>query len=280
MTSGVIRTDTVLDRILAQTAIDVAARREAIPDAELERVVAAKERTPLSLAAAIDTGTVGVIGEIKRGSPSRGVFPVEVDPASAAAAYCEGGAAAISCLTDGPFFHGSQADLEAVASVSHGDGRAVPVLRKDFTVDRYQLLEAREWGADVVLLIVAALDDALLASLYADARDLGLSVLVEVHNEFELERALRLEPDIIGVNNRNLHTFEVDLGTTERLADRLPDDVLLVSESGIFTREHVERVASCGAAAVLVGESLILQQDRAAAVRENAGVPRRARGDA
>ncbi len=277
MTSGVIQTDTVLDRILAQTAIDVATRREAIADAELERVVAAMERTPLSLAAAIDTEFVGVIGEIKRGSPSRGVFPVEINPASAAAAYCEGGAAAISCLTDGPFFHGSQADLEAVAAVAHGDGRAVPVLRKDFTVDRYQLLEARAWGADVVLLIVAALDDALLASLNAGARELGLSVLVEVHDEAELERALRLEPDIIGVNNRDLHTFNVDLGTTERLADLMPADVLLVSESGIFTREHVERVSECGAAAVLVGESLILQEDRAAAVRGIAGVPRRSR---
>lgn len=277
MTSGVIQTDTVLDRILAQTAIDVATRREAIADAELERVVAAMERTPLSLAAAIDTEFVGVIGEIKRGSPSRGVFPVEINPASAAAAYCEGGAAAISCLTDGPFFHGSQADLEAVAAVAHGDGRAVPVLRKDFTVDRYQLLEARAWGADVVLLIVAALDDALLASLNAGARELGLSVLVEVHDEAELERALRLEPDIIGVNNRDLHTFNVDLGTTERLADLMPADVLLVSESGIFTREHVERVSGCGAAAVLVGESLILQEDRAAAVRGIAGVPRRSR---
>ncbi len=280
MTSGVIQTDTVLDRILKQTAIDVSLRRETTPDSVLEDIVARMDRQPLSLATAIDTSTVGVIAEFKRGSPSRGVFPVEIEPVSVAESYCEGGAVAISCLTDGPFFHGSADDLKAVASVAHGEGRNVAVLRKDFTVDRYQLLEARAWGADVVLLIVAALDDALLASLNAEAIELGLSVLVEVHNEAELERAMRLEPAIIGVNNRDLHTFKVDLGTTKRIADQMPDGVLLVSESGIFTREHVEEVASCGAAAVLVGESLILQDDRVAAVREIDGVARRTRGDA
>ena len=280
MTSGVIQTDTVLDRIVKQTAIDVSLRRETTPDSVLENIVAGMDRQPLSLSTAIDTSTVGVIAEFKRGSPSRGVFPVEIEPVSVAEAYCEGGAVAISCLTDGPFFHGSADDLKAVASVAHGEGRNVAVLRKDFTVDRYQLLEARAWGADVVLLIVAALDDALLASLNAEAIELGLSVLVEVHNEAELERAMRLEPAIIGVNNRDLHTFKVDLGTTKRIADQMPDGVLLVSESGIFTREHVEEVASCGAAAVLVGESLILQDDRVAAVREIDGVARRTRGDA
>lgn len=280
MTSGVIHTDTVLDRILKQTAIDVSLRRETTPDSVLEDFVAGMDQQPLSLATAIDTSTVGVIAEFKRGSPSRGVFPVEIEPVSVAESYCEGGAVAISCLTDGPFFHGSADDLKAVASVAHGEGRNVAVLRKDFTVDRYQLLEARAWGADVVLLIVAALDDALLASLNAEAIELGLSVLVEVHNEAELERAMRLEPAIIGVNNRDLHTFKVDLGTTKRIADQMPDGVLLVSESGIFTREHVEEVASCGAAAVLVGESLILQDDRVAAVREIDGVARRTRGDA
>lgn len=280
MTSGVIQTDTVLDRILKQTAIDVATRREAMPDAELERAIEALDRAPLSLSDAIDRETVSVIAEIKRGSPSRGVFPVEIDPAAVAAAYCGGGAAAISCLTDGPFFHGSLADLKAVAAVAHGDGRRVPVLRKDFVVDRYQLLEARARGADVVLLIVAALDDGLLASLSAEARDLGLSALVEVHNEAEMERALRLDPGVVGVNNRNLHDFKVDLGATERLAAMVPAGTLLVSESGIFTREHVERVAGAGVAAVLVGESLILQHDRVAAVREIATVPRRALTDA
>jgi indole-3-glycerol phosphate synthase len=274
MTRGVVQTDTVLDRILQRTAADVASRRRTVPDAELEGVVAGMDRQALSLAAAIDTGSVGVIAEIKRGSPSRGVFPVEVDPPEIAAAYSKGGAAAISCLTDGPFFHGSREDLEAVAAVAHGAVGQVPVLRKDFTIDRYQLLEARVWGADVVLLIAAALDDALLASLYEEACELGLSVLVEVHDEGEMERALRLAPRVVGVNNRNLRTFDVDLGTTERLSGMVPEGTLLVSESGIFTREHVERVAACGAAAVLVGESLILQDDRSAAVRAIAGVQR------
>jgi indole-3-glycerol phosphate synthase len=276
MTSGVIQTDTVLDRILKQTAIDVAARRAKIGESALERAIEAIDRAPLSLVEALDRDTVSVIAEIKRGSPSRGVFPVEIDPAAVAAAYCDGGTATISCLTDGPFFHGSQADLEAVAAVAHGGGRRVPVLRKDFIIDRYLLLEARAWGADVVLLIVAALEDALLASLDAKARALGLSVLVEVHNEAEMDRALRLEPDVVGVNNRDLHTFQVDLSATERVAAMVPAGTLLVSESGIFTREHVERVAACGAAAVLVGESLILQDDRSAAVREIATVPRQA----
>jgi indole-3-glycerol phosphate synthase len=272
--TGIIQTDTVLDRILKQTAIELEQRKAAVDTESLERLIADLDRQPLSLARAIDHELVGVIAEIKRGSPSRGVFPVEIDPATAAEAYVQGGAAAISCLTDAPFFHGSGDDLEAVAQGAHDDGRAVPVLRKDFTIDRYQLLEARAWGADVVLLIVAALDDALLASLYADSLALGLSVLVEVHNEKEMERALRLSPEVLGVNNRNLHTFEVDLAVTERLASLVPDGVRLVSESGIFTPEHVERVAACGAAAVLVGESLIVQEDRAAAVRALAGVPR------
>jgi indole-3-glycerol phosphate synthase len=275
MTTGVVQTDTVLDRILKQTATDLVGRKAAVPEHALERAASEGQREPLSLATALERETVAVIAEVKRGSPSRGVFPVEIDPAHIAREYCAGGAAAISCLTDGPFFHGSEQDLEEVAGIAHQTEPTVPVLRKDFMIDRYQLLEARVWGADVVLLIVAALDDALLASLHSDARQLGLSVLVEVHNEAEMERALQLEPEVVGVNNRNLHTFDVDLGVTERLAALVPDGTLLVSESGIFTPEHVARVGMAGAAAVLVGESLIVQRDRAEAVRAIAGVPRR-----
>jgi indole-3-glycerol phosphate synthase len=274
MTTGVVRTDTVLDRILRQTAIDLGTRKGLVTEAELERAVASDLREPLWLRRAIERDTVAVIAEFKRGSPSRGVFPVKIDPAQVASAYCEGGAAAISCLTDGPFFHGSREDLIAVGEIAHRATPPVPVLRKDFTIDRYQLLEARAWGADIVLLIVAALDDGLLHSLHDEARALGLSVLVEVHNEPEMARALRLQPEVIGVNNRDLHSFDVDLAVTERLAAMVPDGTLLVSESGIFTAEHVERVAACGAAAVLVGESLIVQDDRAAAVHALAGVTR------
>lgn len=278
MTSGVVRTDTVLDRILRQTGADLENRKRELTEAELMAAVAAAGRQPLSLARAIDRDTVGVIAEIKRGSPSRGVFPVVIDPTDIAIDYVTGGAAAISCLTDGPFFHGSREDLEQVAQVAHAASNQVPVLRKDFMVDRYQLYEAIAWGADVVLLIVAALDDSLLRDLYDEAVGLGLSVLVEVHHETELERALRLQPDVVGVNNRDLHTFEVDLGVTERLASMVPGSTHLVSESGIFTREHVERVAATGAAGVLVGESLILQDDRASAVRALASVPSVVRG--
>lgn len=274
MTTGVVRTDTVLDRILRQTAIDLEERKRATSVEDLEALVASIERHPLSLSRAIDVDTVGVIAEIKRGSPSRGVFPVEIDPAAIARDYVHGGAAAISCLTDGPFFHGSREDLERVSDVAHSHARSVPVLRKDFLVDRYQLLEAKLWGADVVLLIVSALEESLMRALYDEALALGLSVLVEVHNEAEMERALRLEPAVVGVNNRDLHTFEVDLAVTERLASMVPESTLLVSESGIFTQEHVERVAASGAVAVLVGESLILQDDRAAAVRSLAAVKR------
>ncbi len=278
MTTGVVDTGTVLDRILKQTASDLIARKAGLPASELERVVTDDPRTPLSLERAIDRDHVAVIAEIKRGSPSRGMFPVEIDPSRVAQDYCAGGAAAISCLTDGPFFHGSQADLELVAHVAHSVSPPVPVLRKDFMIDRYQLLEARAWGADVVLLIVAALDDGLLRSLYDSANELGLSVLVEVHTEAEMERALRLDPAVVGVNNRDLHTFVVDLGVTERLSTMVPDETLLVSESGIFTHEQVSRLGSCGAAAVLVGESLIVQHDRAAAVRALAGTTRPGRG--
>lgn len=274
MTSGVVQTDTVLDRILRQTAIDLEERKAAVPVTRLEEQIKRQDREPLSLARALDRDTVAVIAEFKRGSPSRGRFPVAIDPAGVAQAYCAGGASAISCLTDGPFFHGSKEDLETIASVAHGEDRTVPVLRKDFTIDHYQLLEGRAWGADVVLLIVAALDDTLLGALYRDSRELGLSVLVEVHDEEEMERALQLEPELIGVNNRNLHTFEVDLGVTERLAGMVPRSTLLVSESGISAPEQVARVGEAGAAAVLVGESLILQDGRVAAVRALAGVPR------
>lgn len=274
MSTGVVHTDTILDRILAQTASDVAMRRQQVAESALIETIERSRRQPLNLATSLQKDHVAVIAEVKRGSPSRGVFPVEVDPKGVATAYRNGGAAAISCLTDGPFFHGSRQDLEVVAEVAHRGAGAIPVIRKDFIVDPYQLLEATAWGADAVLLIVAALDDALLTSLYQQAEDLGLSVLVEVHDEAETDRALRLSPPVIGVNNRNLKTFDVDLGITEKISSLVPSDTVLVSESGISSAEDVAQVAEWGADAVLVGESLIVQNHRERAVRALAHVLR------
>lgn len=274
MVQGVVQTDTILDRILAQTEVDVEARRLRVPEAELKGRGRDRDRAPLRLAEHLRSDHVSVIAEVKRGSPSRGRFPVEFDPVELAAEYRRGGAAAVSCLTDGPFFHGSLEDLASVAARLHAGDHPIPVLRKDFMLDRYQMLEAFAHGADAVLLIVAALDDRLLRQLFESALELGLSPLVEVHNESEMERALQLNPAVVGVNNRDLHTFSVDLGITERLAPMTPPDTCLVSESGIFTSDDVKRVAVAGAGAILVGESLILQDDRKAAIRALSSIPR------
>ncbi len=208
-----------------------------------------------------------MIAEVKRGSPSRGIFPVRIDVAEIAASYVDGGAAAISVLTEGPSFHGTLADLDLVASVVREASPPRPVLRKDFMVDEYQLLEARACGADVILLIVAALDDATLARLHRAALGLGLSVLVEVHDAQEMGRAAAIGAGIIGINNRDLRDFTVDLATTERLAPLAPAGTLIVGESGIFTAADVERLGAASVSAVLVGESLILSNDRAGGIR-------------
>jgi indole-3-glycerol phosphate synthase len=264
MIGSVTTTGTVLDRILAQTVADVATRKSAIPFLSLERRAAARN-APIGLATALRGPDVGVIAEIKRASPSRGEFPVAVEPAIVANEYLAGGAAALSVLTDGPFFRGSLADLEAAAEVAHRQG--VPVLRKDCMVDTSQMVEALAYGADVILLIVAALDQPLLESLLRQAKDLGLSALVEVHTEEEMRRADAAGASIIGINNRDLKTFKVDLAVTERLAPLAPSDALLIGESGIFSHADVERLRRAGVRAVLVGESLIVAPDRTAAVR-------------
>jgi indole-3-glycerol phosphate synthase len=207
-----------------------------------------------------------VIAEIKRASPSRGVFPVEVDPPVVAREYLAGGAAGLSVLTDEPFFQGSLADLHSAASVAHARVHPAPVLRKDFVIDRFQILEARAYGADAFLLIVAALTDAQLRDLIEYGTECGLEALVEVHDAEELRRASALGANLIGINNRDLRTFEIDLAVTERLAPDVPDGAVLVGESGIFTREDVERLHRAGVHAVLVGESLIVSPDRGAAV--------------
>ncbi len=209
-----------------------------------------------SMRARIEAGGTAVIAEVKKASPSQGVIRADFRPAEIAAGYRSGGAACLSVLTDARFFQGSADDLRAARAAC-----ALPVLRKDFTVDVWQIAEARMIGADAILLIAAVLDDAELADFEQTARAFGLAVLVEVHDERELDRALRLQTPLVGINNRDLRTFEVTVETTLRLAGRVPEDRIVVSESGIRTPDDVARLHTAGVHAVLVGESLMRAED-------------------
>lgn len=268
-----ISTGTYLDRILERTRIDLEVRKQEFTHAEIR---AALNEAPASVPfeSRMRQANVSVIAEIKRASPSKGRFPVEIDPAQVADEYIAGGARGISCLTDGPFFQGLLQDLRVVVERAHRADPTVGVLRKDFTIDQYQIDEARLNGADCVLLIVAALDDRQLRDFREHSSGLGMSTLVEVHDEFELDRALKCGATLIGVNNRDLRSFHVDLATTERVAKDLSSDITLVAESGIANPDDVARMARAGASAVLVGESLIVRRDRVEAVKELAGVAR------
>src|SRR6478735_6444855 len=219
--SGFVETGTYLDRILARAAIDLEARKQSVSEAELERL-AADRPAPLSLKQALSRPKVAVISEIKRASPSKGRFTAEVDPPKLAMEYVQGGAAAISVLTDEPFFQGSLADMAAASRIAHAASSPVPILRKDFVIDRYQLKEAVAYGADAALLIVSALEQSKLVSLLGEARAMGLSVLVEVHDESEMARAIDAGADVIGINNRDLRSFHVDLSVTERVGILCP----------------------------------------------------------
>jgi indole-3-glycerol phosphate synthase len=213
--------------------------------------------------AALDRGPgqLGVVAEIKKASPSAGVIDPDFDPIRQARRYLDGGASCLSILTDEKYFQGSLSYLTKISEFS-----AAPLLRKDFTIHPVQIHEAVVAGADAVLLIVAALDDDQLKSLYREARDFQLDVLVEVHDLPEMERALEIDADLIGINNRNLKTFTTDLGTTEKLADEVPDGTLLVSESGLKSLSDCQQVLDAGANAVLIGETLMRAHDPASEI--------------
>ena len=261
---------TVLDEILAHKREELAAAKARLaPEALAVRARARVEPTR-GFRRALLAGGRGprVIAELKRRSPSRGELRPDFDPVAIAKAYEAGGAAALSVLTDERFFGGSLAILESVRGATR-----LPLLRKDFTLDAYQIDEARVAGADAVLLIAAALAPAELARLREHAVNLGLDVLVEVHDEAELDAAKAAGADLIGINNRDLETFHTDLAVTERLAKRVPEGALVVAESGIFGREDVARLQRAGAAAFLVGESLMREPDPGLALRRLLSTP-------
>ena len=259
------KTGTVLDRIAARTAADLAQRRVECPLVRLEGL-AARQPAALPLDRALRGAGTRVIAEVKRASPSKGPIAAEVDAADVARDYLAAGAAAISVLTDRPFFQGSLADLATVAALAHADAVPRPVLRKDFLLDPYQVVETRAHGADAVLLIVALLGASTLSVLLDAVRGRGMQALVEVHDEDELAIAVEAGAPVIGINNRDLRTFAVDLGTTERLAPLVPADRVVVAESGIHGPEDVRRLAAAGASAILVGESLMIAPNRRAAL--------------
>lgn len=248
-----------LDPILARKRTEVEERRAALPERELRaRAAEAPEPRPFEAGLSPRGGPVRIIAEVKRASPSAGGIDPGLDAPAQARRYAAGGAAAISVLTDGPGFGGSLDDLRAVRAAVD-----VPLLRKDFVLDRYQLLEARAAGADAALLIVAALEPDALLRLLDDCAELGLAALVEVHDLAEAEAALRAGARLVGVNNRNLHTFLVDLATSERILPALPDGVKGVAESGVRTAADARRLRRAGASNLLVGEALVRAPDPA-----------------
>jgi indole-3-glycerol phosphate synthase len=284
----------ILDEIMAHKRDEVARLRAVEP---LARVRAASEAAPpaLDFTAALRSAAArpALIAEIKRRSPSRGALAPDLDPLRLARIYRENGAACISVLTDEKYFGGSLDDLRRVRGQPHvgaipggrptpgpGQPQGLPLLRKDFVCDPYQVYEARAAGADAVLLIVAALAPGLLRDLHALVRGLGMAALIEVHSDAELETAMTCDPALVGINNRDLHSFSVDLATTERLAQRIPGEVCVVAESGIHGPDDLARLraiprpgGAMGVDAILVGEALVTAADVGAKVREMVGAP-------
>jgi indole-3-glycerol phosphate synthase len=255
--------DPVSDKLAEILATKRAEVEALLPRAGHLRAAALQRNAFRGFRSALDRGPdqLGIIAEVKKASPSAGVIAPDFDPLRQARRYLDGGASCLSILTDGPYFQGSLSDLSKIAEFS-----TAPLLRKDFLIHPVQIHEAVVAGADAVLLIVAALDDPSLRRLYQEARDFQLDVLVEVHDLPEMERALDLDADLIGINNRNLKTFTTDLATTERLAEEAGEDVLLVSESGLKSPADCQRVLAAGANAVLIGESLMRAADPAAEI--------------
>ena len=256
---------TILDDILAHKRLEVAAQKQRVDMDTLVANISASNDTPRgfmkALQARVAIGGTAVIAEVKKASPSMGVIRASFDPVAIAESYAAAGATCLSVLTDEKYFQGSGHYLRLIRAAV-----GLPLLRKDFIVDEYQIVEARALGADAILLIVAALSDEELAAFTRLAHDLGLDVLVEVHDEAECERALRLPLRVIGVNNRNLHDFSVSLDTSRRIKAMLPADYLLVSESGIHTRADIEALQGDGIHAFLVGGSLMKADDPGAAL--------------
>jgi indole-3-glycerol phosphate synthase len=258
-------TATVLDRIRDYKLAEVAARKAARPWAELEAAARAAS-PPRGFAAALDRavagGGFGLIAEIKKASPSKGLIRADFDPPALARAYATGGAACLSVLTDAPSFQGHEDYMVAARTAVD-----LPVIRKDFLYDPWQVAESRAFGADCVLLIMASLSDTQAAELEAAAEAFGMDVLIEVHDREELDRAARLRSRLLGVNNRNLKTFEVSLDVTRQLAPHVPPGRDLVAESGLFSARDLSDMASHGARRFLIGEALMRQDDVAAATR-------------
>ena len=255
-------TPNILQKILAQKAIEIAAAKEKISVGELQRRLSSAP-SPRSLRSALRRDGLAVIAEIKKASPSAGVIREHFDPSEIAQSYVKAGANAISMLTDEQFFQGSLAYIPQIRPFT-----PIPILRKDFIIDAYQLLEARAAGADAVLLIVAALETTQLRDLLQQTRELGMDALVETHTADEMEIAVASGADIIGINNRSLETFQIDLATTEQLAPLAPEGTVIVAESGLHHHADVQRMIAAGADAILVGTHFMKHPDPGAALLE------------
>ncbi|MFQ5471519.1 MAG: indole-3-glycerol phosphate synthase TrpC [Dehalococcoidia bacterium] len=258
------RTETFLDQIVSDKRDELAAAKAAVPLSEL-RSRLADAPSPRPFIAALAGTKISLIAEVKKASPSKGLLRADFDPIDIANRYATSGAAAISVLTDAKHFQGSLEHLESIREALPG---GPPLLRKDFIFDEYQIYEARAHGADALLLIVAMLEQPLLDALLARTQELGMTALVEVHDESEMERAASSGAELIGVNNRDLRTFDVDLATSERLAPLAPPGATIVAESGISTRDDIRRLEGAGVDAVLIGEALVTSSDPGEKIKE------------